>query len=995
MTVSRRLRRALRDASSRLRDVVPARLRRRLRSLVAGRRSRPTLSVVMPVYNVQQYLEDCLESILQQDFRDVEVIAIDDGSTDGSPAILGRYAARDRRVRVFRQANSGQGIARNLGVAHARGEYLTFVDSDDLVPPGSFRSMVSTLKRSGSDFVVGGVRRLEDGDSYRPSWTVVVHDRDRIGVTIDEFPSAMADVVAHHRVLRRQFWIDQLHRFPAGVYEDHVPMVAAYLRAKRFDVLSRVTYDWRIRAEGTSTGQQKHALENLLARVAVKADAKDLVWREGSAAVQAAWIGRVLDIDFPPYIDHALRGGEQYRNALRDALATYVSLATPEALNHVRVQQKVRTFLASRGAWDDVEVAQAFFREYGSVPPTSVRDGRVILDGDLAERLDTTVSPQLLALSQGESRMQACALRARWVGEASLELTGWAVIRGVDLSSRQPTIQLALVSADGSRRIGLASERFELTEATRWVNWPHGAFERGGFRTVIDVAQLAAVPSVTDWRVRVRIAVDGIEREGSMHHAVAGSPASRASIGARRITTGGTVAAARFDSEHGLTIGLRPSGWMAERLDAAVSDGEFTGAVHGRDRRTALIAMHLTNRSTGFSINCPMDRRDDAAYEFRIGVARGDAVTTWDLRVVDANLQTHSLEWPVDDDHAALTSFGVGGVRWIRSPRGHVQLALGRSTVEVIGVQPEAEALIVDGIHAEPEGIDLGAIRLSDGDMEVEPQSVDVHEHRVRIRFPLRLEHADGSSRALRSGLWTLRLRRPGGALHDAIAAETFAQQLPIEAVVATHCVRVLLAGQSDLQIKLSAPLTVNEASAHGQRQLQDAYAADKGRPGPGVLFIPGVPTADSVLRTVHVGLRARSSHTRTWWAVPDLASAVPEGATALLVGSRDWYARLASVTRLCTDADFEAYVRRRSHQRVFRLFADAHEPIGRSMWVAAGWTPRRISDRVATLNELWSVVLAPAGSSTERFRHELGFEGPVLSGHANAIIDALLRDPG
>ncbi|MDQ3480337.1 MAG: hypothetical protein M3423_03240, partial [Actinomycetota bacterium] len=159
--------------------------------------------------------------------------------------------------------------------------------------------------------------------------------------------------------------------------------------------------------------------------------------------------------------------------------------------------------------------------------------------------------------------------------------------------------------------------------------------------------------------------------------------------------------------------------------------------------------------------------------------------------------------------------------------------------------------------------------------------------------------------------------------------------------------------------------------------------------------FIPGSPTADSVLRTVHVGLRARSSHTRTWWAVPDLASAVPEGATALLVGSRDWYARLASVTRLCTDADLEAYVRRRSHQRVFRLFADAHEPIGRSMWEAAGWTPRRISDRVATLNELWSVVLAPVGSSTDRFRHELGFEGSVLSGHANAIIDALLRDPG
>ncbi len=950
----------------------------------------------MPVYNVDQYLEACLDSVLGQDYRNVEVIAIDDGSTDGSYAILQRYAARDPRVRLFSQANAGQGIARNLGVAHARGEYLTFVDSDDLVPPGSFSAMVSTLDRSGSDFVVGGVRRLEDGGSHRPSWTVVVHDRDRIGVTINEFPSAMADVVAHHRVLRRKFWTDRIHGFAAGVYEDHVPMVAAYLRATRFDILSRVTYDWRIRAEGTSTGQQKHTLENLLDRVAVKADAKEMIWREGSASVRAAWIGRVLDIDFPPYIDHALRGGEDYRTVLRDALAIYVELATPEAMTHVRVQQKVRTFLASRGAWEDLEVAQAYFRDFGSIPPTTVRDGRVVLAVDLSARLASAVPAQLFALSHGESRMQACALRARWIDGASLELTGWAVVRGIDLASRQPTIQLAVVSADGSRRFELASEQLELAEVTRWVNWRHGSFQRGGFRTVIDVARLARLGAESDWRIRVRIAVEGIEREGNVHHAVAGSSASRAALGARPVGTDGTVAALRFDAEHGLTIGVRFARWVADRLEPTVIDGEVVGAVRDRGRRrTGIAAMDLNNRSTGLSLQSPVTRHGDARYEFRIRVPPCDPATAWDLRVVDAELRTHPVEWPVDGDHVALAHVGVGDVRWLRSPRGHVQLSLGRSAVEVVRVQAEDETLIIDGTCAEQGDIELDAIRLSTGEVEVEPRSVDVDDDDVRMEFPLCIEASNGDWRALKSGVWTLRLRRPGSALHDAIAAPTFAQQLAMETVTRTHRVRVALGGQNELRIELSAPLDASEVSAHGQQQLQTAYAADVGSPEPGVLFIRGDRSADDVLRAVHVALRAQSSDMRTWWAVRDFAHPVPAGAIALLVGSRDWYARLASVTQICTDDDLDYYVRRRTHQRVSRLFVDAEEPIGRSTWWLAGWTPGRIANHIAALNELVTTVLVPPGSSIERLRRELGFGGPILRGHVDDFVDLLLRDPG
>ncbi len=93
-------------------------------------------SVIVPVYNAEKYLRECLDSILAQTYHDFELILADDGSTDRSPAICGEYAERDGRVRVIRQSNSGVVKARQIGVEAARGEYLVFVDADDRIERG-------------------------------------------------------------------------------------------------------------------------------------------------------------------------------------------------------------------------------------------------------------------------------------------------------------------------------------------------------------------------------------------------------------------------------------------------------------------------------------------------------------------------------------------------------------------------------------------------------------------------------------------------------------------------------------------------------------------------------------------------------------------------------------------------------------------------------------------------------------------------------------------
>lgn len=114
----------------------------------------PKLSVIIPVYNDQKYLNQCLDSVINQTLKDIEIICVDDGSTDDSLKILQEYQAKDSRVKVISQENGGAGKARNTGLAIAGGKYLSFLDSDDFFEPTMLEESYNKLEESGVDFVV-------------------------------------------------------------------------------------------------------------------------------------------------------------------------------------------------------------------------------------------------------------------------------------------------------------------------------------------------------------------------------------------------------------------------------------------------------------------------------------------------------------------------------------------------------------------------------------------------------------------------------------------------------------------------------------------------------------------------------------------------------------------------------------------------------------------------------------------------------------------------
>ncbi len=222
------------------------------------------LSIIIPAYNAESYLPQCLDSILAQKHQGCEVIVVDDGSTDSTAALLERYPD----VKVVHQENHGMSTARNHGLDEARGEYILFVDSDDILTDGALETLVAEL--SGEDIIAFNAKKLHDAtgeQTYHPTirepettdgWTYFC--RHRLEATDIHF------VCIWQRTYRRQFLIDNNLRFADGILraEDDLFTTQAMLAAKTLRTITPCLYIYRIRANSITTTVDRRRFDDSL-----------------------------------------------------------------------------------------------------------------------------------------------------------------------------------------------------------------------------------------------------------------------------------------------------------------------------------------------------------------------------------------------------------------------------------------------------------------------------------------------------------------------------------------------------------------------------------------------------------------------------------------------------------------------------------------------------------------------------------------------------------
>lgn len=309
----------------------------------------------MPVYNVERYLEQCLDSILAQPVEGIEVVLVDDGSPDRSGAIAERYARDHATVRLLRQDNAGLGAARNAGVALARGRYLTFVDSDDELPKDAYSVMLRTLEATGSDFVVGRLKRDDGERRYATPRMRRNHRVDLLRTDVRRSPRLLADVFAVNKLFRRSFWDAHGLAFPVGTrYEDQPALTRAFLAATSFDVVPETVYLWRIRDDGSSITQRRDDLADLRDRVETKRVSHRLV--TAAPELREVWLGDVLAADMGAYFRSVPGCSEEYWTLLRDAVRDFWDAdGFPFEGTELPVAQRLMGWLVARDRRAEVE----------------------------------------------------------------------------------------------------------------------------------------------------------------------------------------------------------------------------------------------------------------------------------------------------------------------------------------------------------------------------------------------------------------------------------------------------------------------------------------------------------------------------------------------------------------------------------------------------------------------------------------------------------------
>ncbi|MEV4626734.1 glycosyltransferase family 2 protein [Micromonospora sp. NPDC049523] len=516
------------------------------------------ITVVVPIYNVRSYLVECLDSIAGQTYPDLDVVLVDDGSTDDSGEIAERYTSTDNRFRLIRQENRGLGAARNTGVEAAAGDYLTFVDSDDLLPPYALELLVGALEQTGSDFASGNVALLTSRGLRQSPLHRGTHRITALRTSLKAQRNLVYDRLACNKVFRRSFWDKHGLRFPEGVRYEDIPLtVPAYALAGSVDVLDLPVYYWRQREPGAelSITQRQHEVRNLVDRfAAVDSASRSLAaldrklkdWYDETTLVNDL---RIF-LDLLPDVDQA------YRERFRDLATDYLSRVDERVLDRLVARLRVAWHLARARALPElVEVAAA--SRLDATPPVVRRGGGRYLRLPLLDAGHPAAPRRLFQLGPG---VRTEVHEARWV-DGRLHVRGLAydVARG----AAQPWATARvfwLREATGRRRIlRLPSRPRRVAEAPSSV--PYGW---SGFSAVVDPRRLAGRDG---WRAGEWVFNVALVNPGGPQRRTLGLGDARPGLPARWVADG--VRVVPYPHRAGLRLRVeRPQAWVTgTRID--------------------------------------------------------------------------------------------------------------------------------------------------------------------------------------------------------------------------------------------------------------------------------------------------------------------------------------------------------------------------------------------------------------------------------------------
>ncbi|MGK5740605.1 glycosyltransferase [Micromonospora sp. URMC 103] len=763
----------------------------------------PRLSIVVPFFNLAPYLGDCLESIARQTFDDFEVVLVDDGSQDGSAELVADFCARDPRFRLVRQENQGVGPARNAGIAQTTGEYLTFVDGDDLVPPHAYELLVGSLDRTGSSLAGGNARRFNNTLGVRAAYlhrTIFAADREVTHIL--EYPALALDRMVWNKVYRRSFWTENGYEFPAMRYEDYPVALRAHLDAVTVDCLSAPVYYWRERESGESITQQKYVFGNLADRIVSALMVLDLVDERGPE-LRPTVHAHLAEVDLPTVVQGFGTVAEHDQQPLVELGQRLLRRLDADVLGRARSFERLQIEALAAGDADLLRRLAEF-----RVGPGARGGVRARRDPVVPWRYATpyprprggSVSRRLYRLPRRDLSLHTTVSGVDW-DDTALVVRGTADIRHApDPLDETSRLRVSLVR--GLRTTPLRVRRFPARDS-------HGEMALVGFEARVPRNLLTGVSADGSWpRLSVDLRVGPLRRRG---------PLLTVGYGGGQYPNGAWVTEDLWlqPTSGGDRFMLRPLLRPVEVTDAGV-DGEAL-VLSGRLSAPATDAALRLARSSG-TLRVPLRTRPDG--DGRGFTARIPIADLIDTANPDDPFSRRTARVPRLDEGGNGPLLLATGLRRslyavhdgrlltvTRSPGQYVNLFEGPVRLHADAAEvADGQRLVVTGPWW--EGRDPGRVvwrRFRDGsDEHVDVPCRDVHDGKgwsAEVTLTDLLPPAPTAGEATD---WTLFVVPPDGTSPYAVQADAFlTARLPIELTVGTSAVRILpRAGRLHLEVE-------------------------------------------------------------------------------------------------------------------------------------------------------------------------------------------------
>ncbi|MET0422549.1 MAG: bifunctional glycosyltransferase family 2 protein/CDP-glycerol:glycerophosphate glycerophosphotransferase [Actinoplanes sp.] len=885
----------------------------------------------MPVYNVAQYLDECLASIAGQYYRDLEVIMVDDGSTDESGALAAVWADRDPRFKLVSKANAGLGAARNTGTEHATGEYLMFVDSDDVLPPYAAEVLISSIQETGSDFASGNVLRLTSRGVHQSALHKTAFETTTLRTHVSKMPSLMDDRTAWNKVFRRSFWDAHKLAFPEGVlYEDTPVIVPAHVLATSVDALDVAVYYWRER-EGASKSitQRRDEVRGFIDRLAGVRQVSAFLAKHKQKKIKRIYDASALNGDLMIFMRELPRVDDDYRKTFLDGCNEYLDTVEARVFDSLPAQHRVLWTLVRERMMDDLlEILPTVRQRHGIVRKGLRRYHNLMFLDDNRPELPRTLF--LAGTPRPRTKMHAAEWR-----DGRLHLRGHAFIPSQSAAHAWSTTRLLWLKSDDGRttkRTPVANRK--CTDATAEHGSASVNYDWSGFEAEIDLQQLRdAEGNWRDgiWSVVIGVVGLGQKSKGSFEVGEHANPIKLTSTYVDkdvRITPVVSNGRLKLHIEH---VGARVTGGGLDG-DAVEIRGALTGAnpnpATARLSRTSGVVWRsypVAISGDQFSFRVPLAdlQAEDTDYPPLLVGEPGDR---WDVELAPGDEHTTPIRLAVHDDFTWPPLYLSGRMVGLHADgKGHPVLSALPLSPALTSITAADTRFRLAGTLPPGGGWDemRVVVRLSNGREPREyPVTVDGDSWTVEVD-PLRVPHF-GDAIRLRTGTYNLLCQAGDGPVGPLPLLAGGLADLPLD--LPADPGRVTLEWLFDERgvLRVRSALKDNERGKWwGFHNRTDLYPKLRKQPLRDAVFynsFTGRQYSDSP-RAVHQELVERGLPLEHSWVITDGQAAVPPTAKTVALWQQEWYEALATSRYIVTNQHLPGWFRRRKGQVVVQTW--------------------------------------------------------------------------